>query len=90
MDFNLTRFSDRPPDYWVSRAAATADAKADGGTVGLAESRATLAGKDFWKSPKGIAIIAGSAGVLLLAIAVSARKSSTRPPSTLPITPTTP
>ncbi len=89
VSFSLTRFEDRPADYWVARAASGAEPGADGGPVGLAEEKAVLAGKDFWKSPKGIAIIAGSAGILLLAVAASAKKS---PSATTPVTglPTTP
>ncbi len=89
VSFSLTRFEDKPADYWVARAASGAEPGAGGGAVGLAEEKAVLAGKDFWKSPKGIAIIAGSAGILLLAVAASAKKS---PSATTPVTglPTTP
>jgi hypothetical protein len=59
----------------VPFAASDADAAgrefpgSDQTSIGIAQLRERLAGRAFWRSPKGVAILASTAGVALLAIA---------------------
>lgn len=51
--------------------------------MGMAEVRERLAGRDFWRSPKGVAVIAGAGALSLLALAGSAGSTKKSSP-TLP------
>jgi hypothetical protein len=42
---------------------------AEGSPLGLAQLREKLRGREFWRSPMGVAILAGAGGAALLAIA---------------------
>lgn len=83
-DFRVTPFSARTAEYWASRRPATTSTVA-GEPLGLAETREKLAGRDFWKSPAGIAIIAGVAGAIFLAAAVNARGGSRSTTTSTPV-----
>lgn len=48
---------------------------------GIANVRQKLTGREFWRSPKGIAIIGGAGGAVLLAIASGGNGSSSGVPS---------
>ncbi len=78
--FSLTPYSERPgelPDD-RSRDAAAAPGKA---VAGVAEIRTRPRGREFWKSPAGIAVIGGSGGAVLLGIAAGGGGKQAASPS---------
>lgn len=69
VQFSLTPYDDKSPSWWAGREPRPLPG---GGTAtGSAEMRQSPRGAEFWKSPKGIAVLAGIGGAVLLAIAVS-------------------
>ena len=77
-----------------SGTTAAAGAREFPGSEQAAQGVATVGegqtAKEFWKSPKGIAILVGGGGVILLAIAVSGGSDDEPPPVASPFMPTTP
>jgi hypothetical protein len=53
----------------------------DASSIGIAATQEKLSGREFWRSPKGVAIIAGS-GALLLALIASTGSSQDEQPAT--------
>jgi hypothetical protein len=79
VDLTLTRIDERSAAWWATRGPLQLPG-GQGQAAGIAEVRPEIGGRDFWKSKKGIAILAAVGGAALLAIAVSARSSpSDRP-----------
>ncbi len=73
--FTLTKFGEHPPSWWSERERKQAAAREKAAT-GYASIAVAKKGIEFWKSPKGIAIIAGTSGAALLAVAAGAGESS--------------
>lgn len=70
MTVTLTKFSEKSPAWWTGFEPR--DLPGGGKpSAGLADVRTKLRGKEYWKSPKGIAIIAGVSAAVLIAIAAS-------------------
>ena len=67
--FTLSSFTSGDP---TGRAFAGSEQD----SVGMAQMREKLKGREFWRSPKGIAILAGSGGAALLAPAGGGSGSS--------------
>ncbi len=79
VDLTLTRLDERSAAWWATRGPLQLPG-GRGEAAGLAEVRPEIGGRDFWKSKKGIAILAAVGGAALLAIAVGSRNSpSDRP-----------
>jgi hypothetical protein len=68
-DFVLTKYAERPAEWWSARDKRTVPCAA-GEPIGSADMRAGRSAGQFFKSPAGIAVIAGAAGLLVL-LAVS-------------------
>lgn len=66
---SLAKEGSPPPAEWVGDTTRQFP-ETDLPTGGIATLNKKLRGKEFWKSPKGIAIITGGAGAALLTIAV--------------------
>lgn len=66
--FRLVPYEGRSPSWWAGRERREGLRPGEEAT-GIAEVDASLRGRDFWKSPRGIAVIAGGGGAVLLAIA---------------------
>lgn len=66
--FTLIGYEDRPRDWWADREPRGLPGL-DKESTGVAELRQRAVGREFWKSPKGVALIAGAGGATLLAIA---------------------
>lgn len=79
VDLYLTRLEERSASWWESRPPLQLP-DGQGQAVGLAEVRPELRGRDFWKSKKGIAVLAAVGGAALLAIVASSRKTPTNTP----------
>lgn len=63
----LARRGERTESWWTGREIKPLPG---GGTAdGIAELRPKVGGKDFWKSPKGLAVLGGIGAAVLLAIA---------------------
>lgn len=69
VDVRLTRYAEKSASWWAGREQRRLPG--GGNADGLAEIRQTLRGKEFWKSPKGLAIVGGIGAAALLAIASS-------------------
>lgn len=79
VDLTLTRLDERSAAWWATRGPLQLPG-GQGQAAGIAEVRPEVGGRDFWKSKKGIAILAAVGGAALLAIAVGSRNSpSDRP-----------
>lgn len=77
----LARRGDRTESWWSGREIKPLPG---GGTAdGIAELRPKVGGKDFWKSPKGLAVLGGIGAAVLLLIASGGGGSSASasPPS---------
>jgi hypothetical protein len=70
VSFTLVPFN--PTTRGLSRTHPGSDAE----TVGVAELRTKPKGREFWRSPKGVAIVSGVAGAALLAIAAGSSSES--------------
>lgn len=82
IQFALTPYGEKSPSWWAGREPR---ALPGGGTAtGSAELRQRQRGAEFWKSPGGIAVIAGIGGVALLAIASGGGYSSTTASASTP------
>jgi hypothetical protein len=79
VDLTLTRLDERSAAWWATRGPLQLPG-GQGQAAGIAEVRPELGGRDFWKSKKGIAVLASVGGAALLAIAIGSRNSpSDRP-----------
>lgn len=79
VDLTLTRLDERSAAWWATRAPLQLPG-GQGQATGIAEVRPEIGGRDFWKSKKGIAILAAVGGAVLLAIVIGSRSSpSDRP-----------
>ena len=72
--FNLIDAEDRPASWWADRQVEVPPGSAPDQVFGMAQSTQKLTGVEYWKSPKGIAIVAGLGAVALLAIAAGGHK----------------
>ena len=63
----LARRGERTESWWSGREIKPLPG--GGQADGIAELRPKLGGKDFWKSPKGLAVLGGIGAAVLLAIA---------------------
>lgn len=70
LSFTIREYGDDDDDERRAFPGAQSDSS------GVANVRQRLTGRDFWKSPKGIAVIGGSAGAALLAIAAGGGSDS--------------
>ena len=72
-------------EFTVAEAAVQDDFRAFPGVevqpVGIVALKKKATGKEFWKSPKGIAIIGGIGGAALLAIAISGKSEDPASPA---------
>lgn len=69
---SLARREDRSETWWAAKVPL--ELPRDGGSAaGIAELDTRLRGRDFWKSPAGIAVLAAAGGALLLAITIGGR-----------------
>ena len=68
--FTLVPFD--PTTQGLSRSHPGSDAE----VAGIAQLRAKPKGREFWRSPKGVAIVSGVAGAALLAIAAGSSSES--------------
>ena len=67
VQFSLTPYAEKSPSWWAGREPRALPG--GGSATGSAELRQSKRGTEFWKTPGGIAVIAGVGGVALLAIA---------------------
>jgi hypothetical protein len=74
-DFALTRYADRPEDWWAGRGLP--DRVTARESIGIAEVSPTGAPRSFWKSPGGWVVIGG--GVVAAALALGG--SDSKPPA---------
>ena len=77
VNFSLLGTADKPASWWTDRHVDRPAGVSKDQIAGMAQSSQRLTGAEYWKSPAGIAIIAGVAVVALGLVAVSGRKSST-------------
>jgi hypothetical protein len=63
----LARRGDRTESWWTGREIKPLPG--GGQADGIAELRPKVGGKEFWKSPKGLAVLGGIGAAVLLAIA---------------------
>jgi len=75
VEFALTKYAERSPSWWADRGV-TGGEGADA-AIGVAEVRPSVRGREFWRSPKGVAILASVGGAAILAIAAGGGGSST-------------
>lgn len=76
VQLDLVAFADRPAEY-RAQTEAVALPGVSGESTGVAELSQKLRGADFWRSPKGIAILSGIGGGTLLAIAIGSGDEDT-------------
>jgi hypothetical protein len=79
--FALSRNEQLPQGWWTGREPRPAPAEGPP-VVGVAEVKQRAKGAEFWKSGKGIAILAGVGGAALLAIAAGGGDDDPVSPST--------
>lgn len=72
--FSLTPFADQ-----ASRQSARPFPGSEATSQGLAKLEQKSSGGSFWKSPKGVAVLAGTGGVVLLALASGGGGGSASP-----------
>ena len=70
VSLDLSSFADKPPAWWSGREPKELPGSGKK-PVGLAEVRSSVRGKEFWKTPGGIATLGAIGGAILLAIAAS-------------------
>ncbi len=80
LSFVLTKFSDHPAAWWSGREPRAVPGSGKP-AAGAAEVRPKAKGREFWTSAKGIAILAGGAGAVLLALASSGGATIVSPSS---------
>lgn len=68
VQFMLTKYEERPADWWSGRERREVPCTGQSPT-GVAELHQKVRGKEYFKTPAGIAILAGASGAALLAIA---------------------
>jgi len=68
VSLDLSSFADKPPAWWSGREPKELPGSGKK-PVGVAELRSKVRGKEFWKSPGGIATLGAIGGLALLAIA---------------------
>jgi len=78
LSFTIREYNENDEDARRAFPGTQADSS------GVANVRQRLTGRDFWKSPKGIAIIGGSAGAALLAIAAGGGSEERTASATFP------
>ncbi len=69
----VRRYEDQPEAWWKTHGRRPLPDGAGDEGAGIAGVIRKARGAEFWKTPKGIAIIAGSGTAVLLAVATSAR-----------------
>ncbi|HUC44398.1 MAG TPA: carboxypeptidase-like regulatory domain-containing protein [Candidatus Sulfotelmatobacter sp.] len=84
-NFSLLETGDKPESWWKDRSIEPPPDLAQN-LSGMAAAQQKLTGVEYWKSPKGIAILAGASVAALALIAVGGRKYT--PPATTSVTPT--
>ena len=75
----VTKFGERTPAWWSGKNARDVPGTRTA-SQGVAEVRLKEAGREFWKSPKGLAIIIGGSAVVLLAVSGGGSSSSPSAP----------
>ncbi len=75
----VTKFGERTPAWWSGKNARDVPGTRTA-SQGVAEVRLKAAGREFWKSPKGIAIIVGGSAAVLLAMSGSGGSTSPSAP----------
>ena len=68
VDLALVKYTERPATWWGDREKKPTAPCSSQSPVGSAEVRQSAGAGEFLKSPKGIAILAGGAAAVLLAI----------------------
>jgi hypothetical protein len=92
VSFSLLETADKPASWWTERHVEPPTDLA-GNLSGMAETSQRLTGVDYWKSPAGIAILAGAGAAALALIAIGGRGSTnsttttTTPAVSTPIVP---
>ena len=81
VNFNLLETADKPASWWTDRRVEPPGKVSLEQVAGMAQSSQKLTGVEYWKSPAGIAIIAGIGVVALGLIAAggSAYKAPSNP-----------
>jgi hypothetical protein len=80
VNFNLLETADKPASWWTDRRVEPPNGLTLDQMAGMAQSSQRLTGVEYWKSPAGIAILAGI-GVVALGL-VAAGGGKYRAPST--------
>jgi len=80
VSFALTKYAERSPAWWSGREPRKIPGTQNA-AQGVAEIQLPAKGKQFWTSPKGIAIIGGASAAVLLAVAGGGGSSSSASPS---------
>ncbi|MBZ5639395.1 MAG: hypothetical protein LAO51_11670 [Acidobacteriia bacterium] len=80
LSYTLTRYAERDLAWWNGKNPREIPGTHTA-SQGIAEVRLKAAGQEFWKGPKGIAVIAGASAALLFAVS-GGGTSATASPST--------
>ena len=83
VSFNLLETADKPASWWTDRRVEPPEKVSLEQVAGMAQSSQKLTGVEYWKSPAGIAIIAGI-GVVALGLIAAGGNSYKAPSSTNP------
>lgn len=75
---SLARREDRSETWWAAKVPLELP-RGGGSAAGIADLDTSLRGRDFWKSPAGIAVLAAAGGALLLAITIGGRDDDPDP-----------
>ncbi len=73
IDMTLTRFEDKPGSWWVGKRRDVPGH--DESAVGEARLNRSAKGRSFWKTPAGIALIAGGGALVILGVAAAGDNS---------------
>lgn len=72
IEFHLTRYADRSEAWWADHGIADI-VRASEQSAGVAEVVPSVRGREFWRSPKGVAVLATIGGAAILAVAAGGR-----------------
>jgi hypothetical protein len=80
VSLNLSTFADKPPAWWSGREPKELPGSGKK-PIGIAELQAKARGREFWKSPAGIATLSAIGAAVLIAVAVGGGSESDASPS---------
>ncbi len=78
VNFTLLETRDKPASWWADRRVEPQSGVTLDQVAGMAQSSQRLTGVEYWKTPAGIAILAGT-GVVVLAVIAAGGKDYTAP-----------